>query len=168
MVYALQIFWHYLLGGHFKMYTDHLALEYLVNKPVLGRKIYRWLLLFQEFDFEVIVKTGWLNIEPYHLSRIENGEEPTSLEDTLPNAQLVAIHMMDDQNIEFNATIHLLNIGYAPEGLSTKQNKHLVVRATNYTFIVGHLYKLGVDEILHQCVFDSKRPWVWVKHMPVS
>ena len=58
MVYALQKFIHYLLGGHFKMFTDHYALKYLVNKPVLGGGIYRWLLLFQEFDFEVIVKLG--------------------------------------------------------------------------------------------------------------
>ena len=36
MVYALQKFRHYLLGGHFKMYTDHLALKYLVNEPLLG------------------------------------------------------------------------------------------------------------------------------------
>jgi len=40
------------------MYTDHSALKYLVNKPVLGRIICRWLLLFQEYDFEVIVKHG--------------------------------------------------------------------------------------------------------------
>jgi hypothetical protein len=34
MVYMLQKFHHYLLGGHFKMFTDHSALKYLVNKPV--------------------------------------------------------------------------------------------------------------------------------------
>ena len=36
MVYVLQNFRHYLLGRHFNMYTDHSALKYLVNKPVLG------------------------------------------------------------------------------------------------------------------------------------
>ena len=46
MVYALQKFRHYLLGGHFKMFTDHSTLKYLVNKPVLGGKICRWILLF--------------------------------------------------------------------------------------------------------------------------
>jgi hypothetical protein len=39
MVYALQKFRHYLLGGHFKMFTDHSMLKYLVNKPVLGGRI---------------------------------------------------------------------------------------------------------------------------------
>jgi hypothetical protein len=36
MVYALQKSRHYLLGGHFKMFIDYSALNYLVNKPVLG------------------------------------------------------------------------------------------------------------------------------------
>lgn len=46
MVYALQKYRHYLLGGHFKMYMDHSALKYLVNKPVFGGRICRWPLLF--------------------------------------------------------------------------------------------------------------------------
>jgi hypothetical protein len=36
MVYVLQKFRHYLLGGHFKMFIDHSTLKYLVNKPMLG------------------------------------------------------------------------------------------------------------------------------------
>jgi hypothetical protein len=46
MVYALKTFRHYVLGSHFKMYTNHFALRYLVNKPVLGGKICRLMLLF--------------------------------------------------------------------------------------------------------------------------
>ena len=36
MVYALHKFRNYLLGKHFKMFTDHHALKYLVNKIILG------------------------------------------------------------------------------------------------------------------------------------
>jgi len=97
MVYALKKFIHYLLGSHFKMFTDHSALKYLVNKPVLGGNIYKWLLLFQEYDFEIIVKLGKLNVGPNHLSRLESGEEPISLEDFLPDAQLFSIQIVDDQ-----------------------------------------------------------------------
>jgi hypothetical protein len=86
MVYALNKFRHYLLGGDFKMFTDHFALKYLVNKPVLGGRICIWLLLFQEYGFEIVVKLGRMNKEPDHLSRLEHGEEPTSLDDTLPDA----------------------------------------------------------------------------------
>jgi hypothetical protein len=86
MVYAPQKFYHYLLGGHFKMFTDRSTLKYLVNKPLLGRIICIWLLLFQEYDFEIGVKLGRMNKVPQHLSRLEHGEEPTSLEDTLLDA----------------------------------------------------------------------------------
>jgi hypothetical protein len=85
MVYALQKFYNYLLGGHLKMFIDHSALKYLVNKPVLGGRICRWLIMFQEYDFEIIVKPGRMKKGPDHLSQLEHGEEPTSLEDTLPD-----------------------------------------------------------------------------------
>ena len=96
MVYALQKFRHYLLGSHFKMFTDHSSLKYLVIKLVLGGKICRWLLFFHEYDFEIIVKLGRLNVGSDHLSRLEFGEEPVSLEDCLPDAQLFSIHIIDD------------------------------------------------------------------------
>ena len=80
------------------MFIDHLALNYLVNKPVLGGKICRWILLFHEFDFEIIVKLGRLNAGPDHLSRIETGEEPTNIEYGLPNAQLFRFDIEDNHS----------------------------------------------------------------------
>jgi hypothetical protein len=68
MVYALQNFKHYLLGSHFKMYVDHSALRDLVNKPVLGGRICRWLSLFREYNFKVIIKMRELNAGPDHFS----------------------------------------------------------------------------------------------------
>jgi hypothetical protein len=100
MVYALHKYRHYLLGKHFKMFTDHSALKYLVNKPMLGGGIYQWLLLFQEFDFEVIVKPEKLNAGPDQLPRVTNAEEPTNLEGNFPNAQLFSVHIVDDYFVE--------------------------------------------------------------------
>jgi len=68
------------------MFIDHSMLKYLVNKLVLGGNICRWFLLFQEYDFEVIVKPGKLNFKTDHLSRIDIGEESTNIEDNLPDA----------------------------------------------------------------------------------
>jgi hypothetical protein len=96
MVYALQKFHHYLLGRKFQMFTDHSTLKYLVKKTVLGGRICKWLLLFQEYDFKIMVKLGRMNKGPDHLSRLEHGEEMTSLEDTLSDAQLLAIRNIDD------------------------------------------------------------------------
>ena len=55
MVFVLQKYQNYLLDNPFIFYIDHQALKYLVNKPLHHGRIYRWILLFQEFKFEVVV-----------------------------------------------------------------------------------------------------------------
>ena len=134
MVYALQNFMHYFFGKHFKMFIDHSALQYLVNKPVLGGKICRWLLLFQEFDFEIVVKIGWLNVGPNHLSRVEYSEEPTNIDDSSPNAQLFRVDIIDDH---YALIIQFVATGVATEDMLTSQKKHLVVKDSDFQLIAG-------------------------------
>jgi hypothetical protein len=136
------------------MFTDHSALKYLVSKPVLGGRICKWLLLFQEYDFEIVVKPGRMNKGPDHLSRLEHGEEPTSLEDTLPDAQLLAIKRVDDH---FAEIVQFLSIGMAPSDYTIIHKKQLVVRAADFSLIAGQLYKMGPNEILRRCVMEKER-----------
>lgn len=131
MVYALQKYQHYLLGGNLKMYTNHSVLKYLVNKSMLGGRICIWLLLFEEYDFDVIVKPRHLNTGLDHLSQIEMGEEPTNLEEGLHDAKIFAVRVMDRH---FEDIINFLTTGATPK---------------EYFFLIaGHLYKMGNDEIL--------------------
>jgi hypothetical protein len=51
-----------------------------------------------------------------------------------------------------------LSTGFAPREFTTTQKKNLVVRASYYQLIVGHLYKLGADKILRRCVMEHERP----------
>lgn len=115
MVYALQKFIHYSLGVHFKMHINHSSLKDLVNKPALGGEggICRLLLLFQEYGFEVVVKLGRLNARPNHLSRIGNVDEPTNLDEGLPDAQLFTMCVVDEH---FADIIQFLSMGIAFEG----------------------------------------------------
>ena len=78
------------------MFIDHFVLKYMLNKLVLGENIYQWLLLFQEFDFEIIMNPGLLNSKTDHLSWIETSEEPTNIVDGLLDAQLFRVGMVDD------------------------------------------------------------------------
>jgi hypothetical protein len=91
MIYALQNFRHYLLGSHFKFFTEHSALKYLVNKLVLQGGIFKWLVLFKEFSFKVIVKPGRCNVGPDHLSKLESGESGGEVDDHIPYADLFQI-----------------------------------------------------------------------------
>ena len=102
------------------MFTDHSALQYLVNKPMLGGNICQWLLIFQEFDFEIVVKPGQLNAGPNHLSRIENMEELTNIDDGFPNAQLFCVDIANDH---YAPIIQFLATGVATEEISTTQKK---------------------------------------------
>ena len=70
------------------------------------------------------------------MSRIESGEEPTNLEDNLPDAQLFEVIVVDKK---FEAITHLLSTGYAPKRFTTMQKKHLVIKAVDYMLIEGHL-----------------------------
>ena len=82
------------------MFVNNSALKYLVNKLVLGGRICRWLLLFQEYDFEIILKPRKLNVGPNHLSRITNGEEPKNLVDNFPDANLFSVQIDDDYFVD--------------------------------------------------------------------
>jgi hypothetical protein len=91
MIYALQNFRHYLLGSHFKFFIDHSMLNYLVNKPILEGRICLWLLHFQSFSFEVIIKPRRCNVGPDHLSRLESGESGREINDHLPDADMFQV-----------------------------------------------------------------------------
>jgi hypothetical protein len=144
MVYALQKFRNYLLGKQFKMFIDHSSLKYIVNKTVLGGRICRCLLLFGEFYFEVIVKTGKLNARIDHLSRVTNGEEPTILEDNFPDVQLFLVQIVDEYFVDI---IEYLSTGSVPQEFSTTERKNMVFRVVDYQLIIGHLYKMGSKNI---------------------
>ena len=103
------------------------------------------MLLFQEFDFEIIVKPGRLNTGSNHLSHVENGEELTNIDDSFPDAQLFHVDIADDH---YAPIIQFLATDVTPEDMSTGKKKQLVVKDSDFQLIAGQLYKLGSDEIL--------------------
>jgi hypothetical protein len=136
MNYALHKFRHYLLHFHFKFFTDHFALKYLVNKLVLEGRICRLFLLFKEFSFEVIIKTKIFNVGPDHLSRLESGESGGPIGDQLPNADLFWIESIPEYLEDITI---FLSMGACKETYSTTHKCHMVVRASEYQLIMGKL-----------------------------
>lgn len=58
IIVGLQKFRHYLIGVPFKIITDCNAVRYSLNKQMLVPRISRWVLLTQEFNFEVLHRAG--------------------------------------------------------------------------------------------------------------
>ena len=79
VVYAFEKFQAYLLGTKVVVHTDHVALHYLMAKKDAKPRLIRWVLLLQEFDFEVKDRRGCENQVADHLSRLE-GKENDELE----------------------------------------------------------------------------------------
>ena len=126
----------------------------MVNKPLHHGRICRWLLLFQEFEFEVVVRPGKLNVDPNHLSRIDTGEELIRVEDDLSDAHLFRIEAIP---AELEEITQFLESGQEPEGMSTKRKQILAMKAATYNLINGFLYKMGLDEVLCRCVLEHER-----------
>jgi len=80
-----------------------------------------------------------LNFQSDHLSLIETGEEPTNLEEGLPDAHLFVVRVT---NNHFADIIHFLMMGTAPIWYSSQQKKDLVVHVAKLSVIEGHLYKM--------------------------
>nr|GFD16583.1 reverse transcriptase domain-containing protein [Tanacetum cinerariifolium] len=88
VVYAFEKFWSYLIMNKSIVYTDHSALKYLFAKKDSKARLFRWVLLLQEFTFEVIDTKGVENLAADHLSRLENPHQnmldPKEINESFP------------------------------------------------------------------------------------
>nr|GEW36590.1 reverse transcriptase domain-containing protein [Tanacetum cinerariifolium] len=93
VVYAFEKFQSYLIMNKCIVHTDHSALKYLFAKKDAKARLLRWVLLLQEFDFDVFDTKGAENLAADHLSRLETlssgppfTKMPTSLSKTVTRA----------------------------------------------------------------------------------
>ncbi|GKF88329.1 hypothetical protein Tco_0259206, partial [Tanacetum coccineum] len=76
-------------------YTDHSTLKYLFNKDDAKPRLIRWVLILQGFDIKIKDKKGVENLAADHLSRLENPDLGTFMEeeitDEFPNKHLMIL-----------------------------------------------------------------------------
>ena len=94
VVYALDKFRVYLLGRHFKLFTDHQALVSVLRKPSTSPRIERRSLSIQEFDFEIVHIPGRTQLVADALSR---ATEPVVVGSLMDPAQSWSVHQANDQ-----------------------------------------------------------------------
>ena len=149
-------------------------MKYLVNKPDLSGRIARWILLLQEFNYEVKVKTGKSNVNADYLSRQRgqksvadiSAEFPDEFPETRQNPEVVKIpdppslevfHLSQESVSEFQDIIDYLVRSTYPEQMNREEKEIFQRKVTPYTLIRGVLFKLGADDILRRCLEPSER-----------
>ena len=153
MVYFVQKYRHYLLGYKFTFHIDHDALKYMVNKPQLSGRIARWVLLLQEFNFDVDVRLGKKHANADFLSRLSKEVNPTSIDDSLPDAHLFNVDVIP---VEYADVLYYLKNNTFPLEYTDKQKQQFVYKMRPYTLIGKVLYKQGRDGILRRCINQSE------------
>ena len=88
------------------------------------------------------------------MSRVESGEDPTGINNNLPDAHLFRVETIPIELVEIG---QYLQEGKAPNHYSEKRKKILTIKVAPYTLINGNLYKLGLDDILHRCALEHER-----------
>ena len=62
IMHALDRWRPFLLGRHFKVYTDHRSLVYLKTQPNLNQRQLRWMERAADYDCEILYKPGKENV----------------------------------------------------------------------------------------------------------
>ncbi|XP_075475633.1 uncharacterized protein LOC142507907 [Primulina tabacum] len=95
VVFEFNKFRTYLIGTKVTVFTDHAALRYLFVKKDAKPRLIRWILLFQEFEFEVKDKKGCENPVADHFSRLELEErtESGAINESFPDEQLFKVNV---------------------------------------------------------------------------
>ena len=107
VIFGVKQYRCYLYGNHFKIITDHSALNYLMKINDPSGRLARWSIYLQSFDFEIIHRKGINHSNVDALSRpvmVNIAREIDSDEDNLNNLDA----------IQDEALISFLNKGLHP------------------------------------------------------
>ena len=100
IVKTILFFHYYLYGRHFKVYTDHKPLSWLLNKSDPSSRLARWLIILDNYDFEIIYKKGAHNGNADGTSRMPDPEvdvEENDYDDILLCAQVEQEEILDEE-----------------------------------------------------------------------
>nr|GFA10587.1 reverse transcriptase domain-containing protein [Tanacetum cinerariifolium] len=138
------------------VYTDHSTLKYLFAKKDAKARLLHWILLLQEFDFNVIDTYGAENYAADHLSRLENPYEnvfdPKEINKTFPLESLNKVAHKDPSTPWFadHANYHAGN--FIIKGMTSQQKKIFFKDARHYFSDDPYLFKTCTDQIIRRCV----------------
>eukprot|EP00253_Pinus_taeda_P012294 PITA_12294 len=155
VVHAINKFRHYIKGYETFVHTDHSTIRYLMNKPVTNGRVTRWLLLLQEFNVTVLDRPRKQNTVADFLSRIQNTNEDSPIEDKFPDEYLFAVTTKTPWYADI---ANYLVTGKLPPHLFPNEKRKIIEESSNYSWISNELFKTGLDCVIRRCVRKDEIP----------
>ncbi|XP_015955491.1 uncharacterized protein LOC107479905 [Arachis duranensis] len=156
IVYAFDKFRQYLIGSKVVVYTNHIALKYLMSKQDAKPRLIRWVLLLQEFDIEVRDRKGSENQVADYLSRLlqeTNQDIPQPVNEKFPDE-----HFLQTQQAPWFADIanYKINRKATPQIRGSSQSGHTIYPQTNGQ---AELANRELKRILEKTVGVTRKDW---------
>ncbi|XP_047943066.1 uncharacterized protein LOC125189884 [Salvia hispanica] len=180
VVYSFEKLKQYLLGSRVIVYTDHAAIKYLIAKKESKPRLIRWVLLLQEFDWEVEDKKGVENKVADHLSRIIQEGNSEDVRDRFPEEHLCEV-IFSTRKIDWEEVMRLTGqdattkgkekVGQEPwyadlenylvtgelpmvPNVTKAQRMKIKSEAKYYFWDDPYLWKAGTNHVIRRCVPD--------------
>nr|GFA39633.1 retrovirus-related Pol polyprotein [Tanacetum cinerariifolium] len=161
VVYSFQKFRSYLIMNKCIVHTDHSALKYLFAKKDAKARLLRWVLLLQEFDFDVIDTKRATNLAADHLSRLENSYEnildPKEINETFPLETLSMVTFRGDSSTPWFADFANYHAGnFIVKGMTSQQKNKFFKDVKQYFWDNPFLFKICTDQVIQRCVHGNE------------
>nr|XP_027067453.1 uncharacterized protein LOC113693070 [Coffea arabica] len=151
VIFALEKFRSYLLDTKVIVFSDHVALRYLMTKKDAKSRLIRWILLLQEFDLKIMNKKGSENLVADHLSRIPVGGDNKPLKDAFPEEHLFSLN---PQLPWYADLVNYLVTGKFSVGWPKSKRDKLESDAKYFIWDDPYLWKKCADQVMRRCVSE--------------
>nr|GFA70796.1 reverse transcriptase domain-containing protein [Tanacetum cinerariifolium] len=143
------------------VHTDHSALKYLFAKKDAKARLLRWVLLLQEFDFQVLDTKGAENLAADHLSRLENPYEnvldPKEINEKFPLETLSMVTFRGDSNASWFPDFANYHAGnFIVKGMTSQQKNKFFKDVKHYFWDDPFLFKICADQVIRRCVHGEE------------
>ncbi|GJY43211.1 reverse transcriptase domain-containing protein [Tanacetum coccineum] len=123
-------------------------------------RLLRWVLLLQEFDFDVVDTKGAENLAADHLSRLENPHknelDPKEINEKFPLETLSSIAVLDASTPWFADIANYHAGNFVIKGMSTQQKRKFFKDVKHYFWEDPFLFKICADQVIRRCVFGKE------------
>jgi hypothetical protein len=137
----------------FFVHTYHLAIRFLMDKPVTNARFTRWLLLLKEFNITIIDRPDKDNLIVDFLYRLIHTGDNAPVDENFPYESLFSI---SNYTPWYADVANYLVTRKLPQNLSPRERQRIIQLSANYIWHDDYLYRTGPHLVIRICVQEDE------------